>query len=142
MSLISRKVRYVIKPLLLFVVECIPSNSLTVYRTRVIRNACIAINFYVFMCGLTLSYQLSRKFRNFGSVLRTQEITRVVNIPVFCKMTPRTVVGSICICIYTYTAESNGKLPLRTCPGCSIPEPYRSPDWALVPAQTRPRAED
>jgi len=31
--------------------------------------------------------------------------------------------------------ESNGKLPLRTCPGCSVPEPYRSPDWALVPAQ-------
>jgi len=24
--------------------------------------------------------------------------------------------------------ESNGKLPLRTCPGCSVPEPYRSPD--------------
>ena len=24
--------------------------------------------------------------------------------------------------------ESNGKLPLRTCPGCSIPEPYQSPD--------------
>jgi len=22
--------------------------------------------------------------------------------------------------------ESNGKLPLRTCPGCSIPEPYQS----------------
>ena len=37
--------------------------------------------------------------------------------------------------------ESNGKLPLRTCPGCSIPEPYRSLDWALVPAQTSPRAE-
>ena len=30
--------------------------------------------------------------------------------------------------------ESNGNLPLRTCPGCSVPEPYRSPDWALVPA--------
>ena len=30
--------------------------------------------------------------------------------------------------------ESNGKLPLRTCPGCSVPEPYRSPEWALVPA--------
>jgi len=24
--------------------------------------------------------------------------------------------------------ESNGKLPLRTCPGCSVPEPYQSPD--------------
>jgi len=21
--------------------------------------------------------------------------------------------------------ESNGKLPLRTCPGCSVPEPYQ-----------------
>jgi hypothetical protein len=37
--------------------------------------------------------------------------------------------------------ESNGKLPLKICPGCSLPEPYRSPDWALVPAQTGPRAE-
>jgi hypothetical protein len=34
-----------------------------------------------------------------------------------------------------YAGESNGKLPLRTCPGCSVPEPYRSPDWALVPAK-------
>jgi hypothetical protein len=31
--------------------------------------------------------------------------------------------------------ESNGKLPLRTCLECNEPEPYRSPDWALVPAK-------
>ena len=31
--------------------------------------------------------------------------------------------------------ESNGKLSPRTCPGCSVPEPYRSHDWALVPAK-------
>jgi len=31
--------------------------------------------------------------------------------------------------------ESNGKLPPRSCPGCSVPEPYRSHDWALVPAK-------
>jgi hypothetical protein len=31
--------------------------------------------------------------------------------------------------------ESNGKLPLRTCLECSVPESYRSPDWALVPAK-------
>ena len=37
--------------------------------------------------------------------------------------------------------ESNGKLPLRTCPGCSVPELYQSTDWALVPAQTGQRAE-
>jgi hypothetical protein len=37
--------------------------------------------------------------------------------------------------------ESNGKLPLRTCLECSMPEPYRSPDWTLVPAKTGPRAE-
>jgi len=37
--------------------------------------------------------------------------------------------------------ESNGKLPVRTCPGCSVPEPYQSPDWTLVSAQTGPRAE-
>ena len=37
--------------------------------------------------------------------------------------------------------ENNGKLPLRTCPGFSVPEPSRSADWALVPAQTGPRPE-
>jgi hypothetical protein len=37
--------------------------------------------------------------------------------------------------------ESNGKLPLRICPECSTPEPYRSPNWALVPAKTAQRAE-
>jgi hypothetical protein len=37
--------------------------------------------------------------------------------------------------------ESNGKLPLRICSGFSVPEPYQSPDWALVSAQTGPRAE-
>jgi hypothetical protein len=41
--------------------------------------------------------------------------------------------------------ESNGKLPLRICPECSIPEhtsaAYQSPDWALVSALTGPRAE-
>ena len=31
--------------------------------------------------------------------------------------------------------ESNGKLPARTCPGCSVPEPYWSHDWALIPAK-------
>ena len=31
--------------------------------------------------------------------------------------------------------ESNGKLPQSTCPGCSVPEPHRSHDWALVPAK-------
>jgi hypothetical protein len=39
------------------------------------------------------------------------------------------------------TGESNGKLPLRICPGCSVPEPYQSPDWALVSALTTPRDE-
>jgi len=31
--------------------------------------------------------------------------------------------------------ESNGKLPPITCLGCSVPEPYRSHNWALVPAK-------
>jgi len=31
--------------------------------------------------------------------------------------------------------ESNGKLPPRTCTGCSVPEPYLSHDWAVVPAK-------
>ena len=37
--------------------------------------------------------------------------------------------------------ESNGKLPVKICPGYSVPEPYKSPDRALVSAQTGPRAE-
>ena len=37
--------------------------------------------------------------------------------------------------------ESNGELPPRTCPRCSVPEPYRSHDWALVPASPASKAE-
>ena len=37
--------------------------------------------------------------------------------------------------MYENLGEGNGKLPLRTCPGCSISEPYQSPDRALVPAK-------
>ena len=37
--------------------------------------------------------------------------------------------------------ESNVQLPPRTCPGCSVPEPYRSHDWALVPANPVSKAE-
>ena len=33
------------------------------------------------------------------------------------------------------------KLPPRTCPRCSVPEPYRSHDWALVPASPASKAE-
>ena len=36
---------------------------------------------------------------------------------------------------------NNGKLPLRTCSGCSVPEPYRSHDWALVTASPASKAE-
>jgi hypothetical protein len=35
--------------------------------------------------------------------------------------------------------ESNGNLPLRTCLERSVPEPYRSPNWALVPAKPTQR---
>jgi hypothetical protein len=38
-----------------------------------------------------------------------------------------------------HLGESNGKLPLRTCPECSVPEPYLLPDWAVVPAKTGPK---
>ena len=37
--------------------------------------------------------------------------------------------------------ESNGKLPPRTCPGFSVPEPCRSHDWALVPANPASKVE-
>ena len=36
---------------------------------------------------------------------------------------------------------NNRKLPPRTCPGCSVPEPHRSHDWALVPANPASTAE-
>jgi hypothetical protein len=35
--------------------------------------------------------------------------------------------------------ESIDKLPLTTCLECSAPEPYRSLDWALVPAKLAQR---
>jgi hypothetical protein len=37
--------------------------------------------------------------------------------------------------------EKNGKLPPSTCPGSSVPEPYWSHDWALVPASPVSKAE-
>ena len=37
--------------------------------------------------------------------------------------------------------ESNGKLLPRTFPGCSMPEPYRSHDWALIPTSPAFKAE-
>ena len=37
--------------------------------------------------------------------------------------------------------ESNGKLTPGTFAGCSEPEPYRSHDWALVPANPGSKAE-
>jgi len=40
-----------------------------------------------------------------------------------------------------FVGESNGKLTPRICPGCSVPEPYRSHDWALVPASPDFKAE-
>jgi hypothetical protein len=36
------------------------------------------------------------------------------------------------------TSKGRGKqwqIPLRTCLECSVPEPYRLPDWALVSAK-------
>ena len=50
----------------------------------------------------------------------------------------------ICVCVYIciYKAgESNSKLPLRTCPGCSVPEPFQSHDWALLNANPASKAE-
>jgi len=44
-------------------------------------------------------------------------------------------------CTNVNAAESNGKLPPRTCPGCSVPEPHRSNDRALVSASPASKAE-
>jgi hypothetical protein len=56
-------------------------------------------------------------------------------------ITPRININLVFMCNISFLGKSNSKLPLRTCPECSVPEPYRSPDWALVPAKTGPRAE-
>ena len=51
-------------------------------------------------------------------------------------------IGPSIIYIYIYiSGEGNGKLPPRTFPGCSVPGPYRSHDWALVPASPDSKAE-
>jgi hypothetical protein len=64
---------------------------------------------------------------------------------IFCKMRFFTshfyFVFEISTKITRISGESNGNLPLRICPGCSVPEPYRSHDWVLVPAKTGVRAE-
>jgi len=61
-------------------------------------------------------------------------------VSVRCEVLCRLVVSGnvfllILIVVILHVGESNGKLPPRTCPGCSVPEPYRSHDWALVPAK-------
>jgi len=73
-------------------------------------------------------------------------------------MKQKVLIMSVCVCVcipalvtrkanrifsarIILSGESNGKLPLRTCTGCSVPEPYQSPDLALVSAQTGPRTE-
>jgi hypothetical protein len=67
-------------------------------------------------------------------------------LPLIKELCKPPEIKSLLITILLFTkcqlmGESNGKLPLRTFPGCSVPEPCRSPDWALVPAQNGPRAE-
>jgi len=37
--------------------------------------------------------------------------------------------------------EAMANYPQEFCPGCSVPEPYRSHDWALVPASPASKAE-
>jgi len=44
-------------------------------------------------------------------------------------------VSALVSVIINIVGENNDKLPPRTCPGCSVPEPYRSQNWALVPAK-------
>ena len=40
------------------------------------------------------------------------------------------------------TSKGGGKQTTpRTCPGCSVPEPYQSHDWALFPASPASKAE-
>jgi hypothetical protein len=70
---------------------------------------------------------------------RTQEELTLedINSPEI-KSEPNEVIY-VLICLLL-GGESNGKLPLRFCPGCSVSEPDQSRAWALVPAQTGPRA--
>jgi len=57
-----------------------------------------------------------------------------------CNYVHRILKSNFCH-TYCNAGESNGRLPPRTCPGCSVPEPYQSHDWALVPASPGSKVE-
>ena len=42
---------------------------------------------------------------------------------------------------HIYAGGKQWQTTPKTCPGCSVPEPYRSHDWALVPASPASKAE-
>jgi hypothetical protein len=73
---------------------------------------------------------------NFFSVQRIRRTFHKGMYVYFCNFNIywHQILVHIFILVYAYKGESNGNLPLRICPGCSVPEPYQSPDWALVPA--------
>jgi len=58
------------------------------------------------------------------------------DIPIYiANIHPQGCVGRTQQILVSKCTVSFFVLPPRTCPGCSVPEPYRSHDWALVPAK-------
>ena len=79
-----------------------------------------------------------RESRNLGKITTGDISSFSPTVPPFAARISRVVAdGGTCRLKWERlkAGESNGKLPPRTCPGCSVPEPYRSHDWALVPAK-------
>ena len=54
---------------------------------------------------------------------------------------PKTATPTFDTTIINFGGGKQWQTNRTTCPGCSVPEPYRSHDWALVPASPASKAE-
>jgi len=108
----------------------------------IVRNARRSNSLYSIWCHLFKatsgigfsSVALSSKWVFFSLKFPPEHFTHLSYLPCVLLFPPISTV-LISFTLITFIGESNGKLPPRTCPECSVPEPYRSHDWALVPAK-------
>jgi len=71
------------------------------------------------------SYFSASNDREGGSHSRHLPSTPCINTQLCVSQTQQNRIMFIII-LWQHSGESNGKLPPRTCPGCSVSEPYRS----------------
>ena len=83
------------------------------------------------LCGSRNLGKIAGQFLAHSSTFRCQELSRRCGRTATWRRKWESLKARI----------NNGKLPPRTCPECSVPEPYRSHDWALVPANPVSKAE-